>query len=106
MNPCRTAPRPRFVLSLCFSSLCSLCLCGSIPAAAAPVRVGAKSDVEGSILGEMLDQLAQSAGARTQARSLAGKLIWRALQRGEIDVYPEYTGTISQEILAGRGLRG
>src|SRR5262245_47449553 len=69
------------------------------------VRVGAKADVEGGILGEMVAQLARSAGARTEGKSLQGKLIWRALLQGEIDVYPEYTGTISQEILAGRGLR-
>src|SRR5262245_13707795 len=70
------------------------------------VRVGAKADVEGGILGEMVAQLARSAGARTEGKSLQGKLIWRALLQGEIDVYPEYTGTISQEILAGRGIEG
>lgn len=68
------------------------------------VRVGAKSDVEGSILGEIVAQLARAAGATTQSRSLAGKLIWQALAQGEIDVYPEYTGTLSREILAGQGI--
>ncbi len=79
---------------------------GPAPATPAPplVRVGAKSDVEGGVLGAMVAQLARSAGARTESRSLQGKLIWRALLQREIDVYPEYTGTISQEILAGRGL--
>lgn len=70
------------------------------------VRIGAKSDVEGSILGEMVAQLARSSGATTNSRSLAGKLIWQALIQDEIDVYPEYTGTLSREIFAGQGVEG
>jgi osmoprotectant transport system permease protein len=34
------------------------------------------------------------------------RLLWNALRQGEIDVYPEYTGTISQEIFARQGLQG
>ena len=29
------------------------------------------------------------------------RILWNALLRGEIDIYPEYTGTITREILAG-----
>jgi osmoprotectant transport system permease protein len=32
-------------------------------------------------------------------------VLWEALKRGELDVYPEYTGTLRQELFAARGLR-
>lgn len=70
------------------------------------VRVGSKEDTEGQILGHMLVHLAQAAGARSTRSHLHGKLVWEALSRGEIDVYPEYTGTLAQEIFAGSGLKG
>jgi osmoprotectant transport system permease protein len=39
-------------------------------------------------------------------RELGGTtVLWEALRRGELDLYPEYTGTLRQELLASRGLR-
>jgi osmoprotectant transport system permease protein len=83
-----------------------LLLAGSLPAQhAATVRVGAKVDVEGGILGEMVAQLVRAAGARADARQLGNTgIVWQALRAGDIDVYPEYTGTLLREIFAGRGL--
>lgn len=76
------------------------------PAAAQELRVGSKSFTEAVILGEVIAHLARDAGAQvTHQRQLGGtQILWSALLRGEIDIYPEYTGTISQEILAGRGI--
>jgi osmoprotectant transport system permease protein len=34
------------------------------------------------------------------------RVLWSALLNGDIDLYPEYTGTISQEILASEGVHG
>ncbi len=34
------------------------------------------------------------------------RLLWNALVRGDIDIYPEYTGTLSEEILARKGIGG
>jgi osmoprotectant transport system permease protein len=53
------------------------------------------------ILGEILTQLAATTGAEVEHRSELGgtRILWSALKRGEIDLYPEYTGTISKEIL-------
>ena len=50
--------------------------------------------------------LARNAGASpAPLRELGGtRVLWNALLRGEIDIYPEYTGTISQEIFAGQGV--
>jgi osmoprotectant transport system permease protein len=73
------------------------------------VRVGSKVFTESVILGDIVAGLAASAGAdarHTQTRALGStRVLWEALSAGEVDVYVEYTGTIGQEILAGRGLK-
>lgn len=69
---------------------------------AAPVRVGSKSFTESYILGEIAAQLVEQAGeARAQRRlGLGGTgIVYGALASGDIDVYAEYTGTISRAIL-------
>ncbi|WP_434346434.1 glycine betaine ABC transporter substrate-binding protein [Myxococcus virescens] len=70
------------------------------------VRVGSKKFTESVILGDAVTQLARSTGARvTHRRELGGTaVLWEALRRGELDVYPEYTGTLRQELLSGRHL--
>lgn len=52
-------------------------------------------------LGESLTQRLQMAGLEaTHRRGLGGThLLWEALLRGEIDLYPEYTGTLERELL-------
>jgi osmoprotectant transport system permease protein len=87
-------------------SLCSLCLCGeSLFAADA---AGSKSFPESLVLGELAVELARSQGvelAYDRTRGMGGtEVLWRALVNGDIVVYPEYTGTITQQIFAGRHL--
>lgn len=67
------------------------------------VAVGSKKFTESVILGEMLMLLAQDAGAdAVHRRELGGtQILFKALLAGEIDAYPEYTGTLREEILAG-----
>jgi osmoprotectant transport system permease protein len=69
--------------------------------AAPEVAVGSKAFTESIILGEMAAELARSASARVVYRKGLGgtQVLWNALLAGEIDVYPEYTGTLVQEIL-------
>ena len=71
------------------------------------IRVGSKTFTESVILGEMLKHLATAAGHRAyHRRELGGtRVLWDALLGGEIDAYPEYTGTLMQEILVSEGLR-
>ena len=71
-----------------------------------PVRVGSKKFTEGVITGELATQLIRSVGIpAVHRREMGGtRVLWSALVRGDIDVYPEYTGTISHEILAGQKL--
>lgn len=68
---------------------------------ASPVTVGSKSFTESVVLGELARIAAQQDGIFLEARKQLGgtRILWRALREGDIDVYPEYTGTITQELL-------
>lgn len=72
------------------------------------VRIGSKKFTESVILGEIAAHLVREAGRQAiHRRELGGtRVLWSALLKGDIDIYPEYTGTITEEILAGRGVRG
>ena len=93
----------------CFA--CVACVaCAAVPALAAPesVRVGSKRFTESYILADIAACTARGAGAAvTHQEGLGGTaLVFRALEEGSIDVYPEYTGTIAEAILhapAGAG---
>ena len=71
------------------------------------VQVGSKSFTESVILGDIATGMAAATGATVEHRRELGgtRLLWNALVRGELDVYPDYTGTIVQEILADGQLR-
>ncbi|MGZ6193380.1 MAG: ABC transporter permease/substrate-binding protein [Syntrophales bacterium] len=72
------------------------------------VRIGSKTFTESVILGDVATLLVRSAGAVPVHRQGLGgtRLLWNALVRGDIDIYPEYTGTLSEEILARKGIGG
>lgn len=72
----------------------------------AQMKVGSKKFTESVILGEMVAILADDAGTSAiHYRELGGtRLTYQALLQGDIDVYPEYTGTIIEEIFAGRDI--
>jgi osmoprotectant transport system permease protein len=66
------------------------------------LTVGSKRFPEAEILGEMLTQIANHTGEAkaTHKQGLGNTgIVFNALKQGSIDVYPEYTGTISQELL-------
>jgi osmoprotectant transport system permease protein len=75
-----------------------------LPRREADVRIGSKKFTESVILGEALRLLAVDAGLdAAHYREFGGtRIVFDALVAGEIDAYPEYTGTIVQEILAGK----
>jgi osmoprotectant transport system permease protein len=68
---------------------------------AQPIRVGAKHFTEGYITSEIIAQLLESGGFEVQRHfNLGGTMVcFTALRENQIDIYPEYTGTISFEIL-------
>src|SRR5262245_55124680 len=65
------------------------------------VRVGSKKFTESVVLGEIVTQLVHNSGAGAEHRAQLGgtQVLWHALLAGEIDLYPEYTGTIREDIL-------
>jgi osmoprotectant transport system permease protein len=83
--------------------LVGLVLAGGPARAADPARVtvGSKKFTESVILGEMVAHLARHAGVPVEhRRELGGStLLWKALLAGDIDVYAEYSGTLTEELL-------
>jgi len=67
-----------------------------------PVRVGSKNFSEQVLLGEIVAQTLETRGVRVDRRlNLGGTFVChRALVAGELDLYPEYTGTAFAAILA------
>ena len=65
------------------------------------VKIGAKHFNEGYLLAEILAQYFAENGLSVERKyNLGGTLIcFSALENGEIDLYPEYTGTIAEQIL-------
>ena len=65
------------------------------------IRVGAKHFNESYILGEMLSQMLEDGGFKVERNfNLGGTLVcFDALKNNEIDIYPEYTGTLTEAIL-------
>ncbi len=70
----------------------ALLFCSAAQAQA--VRVGSKIDTEGSLLGNLIVQVLEAGGIKTENRLQLGntKIVRGALIAGEIDLYPEYTG--------------
>ena len=71
-------------------------------AAEPTLNVGSKRFTESYILGEIIKQTAQAAGEATVTHSQGlgnTAIVLNALTTGNIDLYPEYTGTIAKEIL-------
>jgi osmoprotectant transport system permease protein len=67
-----------------------------LQANAETVKVGSKRFTESYILGEIL---ARAAGGEHRPGLGNTAILYEALRRGGVDVYPEYTGTIARDIL-------
>ena len=77
---------------------------GVVPCAQAeaPLRVGSKSFTESYVIGETVARVAEEIGEAPVERKLGlggTGIVYGALASGDIDVYLEYTGTISRAIL-------
>ena len=78
-----------------------LAVCACAPSFAASITVGSKRFTESYILGEIVQQTLRAQGIDATHKPGLGNtgILEAALRSGAIDVYPEYTGTISREIL-------
>lgn len=72
------------------------------------ITIGSKKNTESIILGEILFVLSDDAQLVNvlHLKQLGGtRILWDALIKGDIDVYPEYTGTLINELLASEKLK-
>jgi len=69
----------------------------------APVKIGTKAFTEGYILSAIAGQTIQKQlpGAEVQRtiETPSSMMVFNALKNKEIDIYPEYTGTLSEQLL-------
>ena len=75
---------------------------------AQPVIIGSKKFTESYVLGEIAQRVLTDAGITAEHRQGMGGtiILWQALRSDQISVYPEYTGTIAEEILKDRSATG
>jgi len=78
-----------------------LALLAAIGYAQQSITVGSKKFTESYVLGELAKRVLTKQGFSVTHRQGIGatSIVWQALTSGQIDLYPEYTGTIKEEIL-------
>jgi osmoprotectant transport system permease protein len=89
------------VFRVTVSFLIVMALTGAAAATAQDaIRVASKNFAEGHLLAEITAQLLEARGMRVERRmGLGGTAVaFEALRAGELDVYPEYTGTLTRAV--------
>ena len=94
-----TAPSLRGALTA--AALALALVAGDARADAPALRIGSKTFAESVILSQAATLLATDAGTPVDDRGALGgtRFCWDALIGGALDLYPEYTGTLREEIL-------
>jgi osmoprotectant transport system permease protein len=74
-------------------------------ASCSPMLVGSKRFTESYVLGEIAKRVLEQRGFTVEHRQGmgGGGIVWAAIKTGNITLYPEYTGTIADEILKLKG---
>lgn len=88
--------------------LFALFLLAPFMALASEITVGSKAFTEGYLLGELAAQTMETTADQKVARKFglgSTGIVLQALMNDEIDVYPEYTGTISEAVLHDLSIR-
>lgn len=91
--------RIRLPFLSCFSVFLIFLFSGSV--GAAPIIIGSKKFTESYVLAEIAKHAIEDAGVPVDHRQGMGGtiILWEALRTDQIGFYPEYTGTIGEEIL-------
>ncbi len=92
---------PRLAATLILAAVLS---CPGHAAEVSGITIASKKFTESVILGETAAQMMQSDNLEIRHRRELGgtRVLWNALLQGNIDVYPEYTGTLKNEIFADK----
>ena len=98
-----TEPKQFFLVSWVPDFLLIFCVPAFLinSSSAADVVIGSKKFTESYVLGEIAKRTLTDGGIPAEHRQGMGGtiILWEALRGGQIDAYPEYTGTIATEIL-------
>jgi osmoprotectant transport system permease protein len=96
----------RGFLSLSALSAFSAVIFPSSLHASEQVVIGSKKFTESYVLAEIAQGSLGHAGVKAEHRQGMGGtiILWEALRTGQVSVYPEYTGTIAEEILKNAGI--
>jgi osmoprotectant transport system permease protein len=99
INNGRSGKRPSLA-----ATLCAVLLFLPIVVSAETLIIGSKKFTESYVLGEIAKRSLENASLPAEHRQGMGGtiILWEALRAGQIGTYPEYTGTISEEILKNR----
>ena len=87
----------RLVATVAVTALGALALptTGFAASSKAPIIVGSKSFTESKVVSEIYALALEKAGYKvTRKQNISNSVVFKAVQTGQIDVYPEYTGTI------------
>jgi osmoprotectant transport system substrate-binding protein/osmoprotectant transport system permease protein len=98
VEPLHVLARRSLALPLIFLLVSALC------AHAQTITIGSKKFTESYVLGEIAKRALRDAGIPVEHKQGMGGtiILWEALRASQIDAYPEYTGTIAEEILKDR----
>jgi osmoprotectant transport system substrate-binding protein/osmoprotectant transport system permease protein len=98
-SPARTRARRAKISG--FSLPLMILFAAVFSANAQPIVIGSKKFTESYVLGEIAKRTLNDAGIPAEHRQGMGGtiILWQALRGRQIDAYPEYAGTIAQEIL-------
>ncbi len=97
----KTGRQERFLRKLFLSCFPVFLIATSSLSASEPILIGSKKFTESYVLAEIAKRAIENAGVATEHRQGMGGtiILWQALSGEQIGLYPEYTGTISEEIL-------
>ena len=95
-----TFPRRTITLAIMAVLVCTVSVHGQT------VIVGSKKFTESYVLGEIAKRALGEAGIPAEHKQGMGGtiILWEALRAAQIQAYPEYTGTIAEEILKDRSI--
>jgi len=101
MSPVALRPWPLACIAVAIGI--ALLVAGIGPGERGELRIGSKSFTESIVLAELVRLDMQRHGITLEHRRALGgsAILWNALRSGEIDLYPEYTGTLTQELVRG-----
>ena len=100
MNYSHRRDRRGFLILSALSAISAVIFPSTV--AASPVIIGSKKFTESYVLAEIAKRAIPNSEHR---QGMGGTIIlWEALRTGQISIYPEYTGTIAEEILKNPGI--